>query len=98
MPLEDHLLTESRNPRSEAIDTLSPAEIVRLMNSEDARVVEAVAAESEPMRGRSSGRRTGSVSGGRLVYVGAGPRAGWASSTPPSARRPSARPPRWWSG
>ena len=47
MPLEDHLLTESRNPLSEAIDTLAPSEIVHLMNAEDARVVEAVAAEAE---------------------------------------------------
>ena len=47
MVLEDHLLTESRNPHSESIDTLSPREIVRLMNAEDARVVEAVGAEAE---------------------------------------------------
>ena len=47
MPLEDHLLTESRNPRSESIDTLSSLEIVRLINSEDAKVVEAVEAEAE---------------------------------------------------
>ena len=46
MSLEDHLLTESRNPRSESIDALNPLEIVRLMNSEDARVVEAVGAEA----------------------------------------------------
>ena len=47
MTLEDHLLTESRNPRSESIDTLSPLEIVGLINSEDAKVVEAVGAEAE---------------------------------------------------
>ena len=47
MTLEDHLLTESRNPRSESIDTLSSLEIVRLINSEDAKVVEAVGAEAE---------------------------------------------------
>ena len=47
MPLEDHLLTESHNPRSESIDTLSSLEIVELMNSEDAKVVEAVEAEAQ---------------------------------------------------
>ena len=47
MALEDHLLTESLNPRSESIDTLTPVEIVRLMNSEDARVVAAVGEEAE---------------------------------------------------
>ena len=49
MTLEDHLLTEARNPRSEAIDTLDAAEIVALMNAEDARVVEAVRAEAAPI-------------------------------------------------
>ena len=72
MPLEDHLLTESRNPRSEAIDTLSPAEIVRLMNAEDARVVEAVAAESEPIARAIEWAADRLRQGGRLVYVGAG--------------------------
>src|SRR5215468_3161127 len=72
VPLEDHLLTESRNPRSEAIDTLSPAEIVRLMNSEDARVVDAVAAESESIARAIEWAADRFRRGGRLVYVGAG--------------------------
>src|SRR5215471_11567935 len=72
VPLEDHLLTESRNPRSEAIDTLSPAEIVRLMNAEDARVVEAVAAESESIARAIEWAADRFRRGGRLVYVGAG--------------------------
>ena len=72
MPLEDHLLTESRNPRSEAIDTLSPAEIVRLMNAEDARVVEAVAAESGSIARAIEWAADRFRRGGRLVYVGAG--------------------------
>ena len=37
MALADDLLTESRNPRSESIDTLTALEFVRLMNSEDAQ-------------------------------------------------------------
>ena len=32
MTLEDHLLTEARNPASEGIDTLDATGIVRLMN------------------------------------------------------------------
>jgi N-acetylmuramic acid 6-phosphate etherase len=72
MAPEDHLLTEARNPASEAIDALSPAEIVALMNAEDAKVVAAVAAEAERIAlaiGRAADcfRR-----GGRLIYVGAG--------------------------
>ena len=72
MTLEDHLLTESRNPRSESIDTLSPLEIVRLMNSEDANVVEAVGAEAEPIAQAIEWAADRLRRGGRLVYVGAG--------------------------
>jgi N-acetylmuramic acid 6-phosphate etherase len=72
MALEDHLLTEARNPASEAIDALAPAEIVALMNAEDAKVVAAVAAETDRIaraieRAAESFRR-----GGRLIYIGAG--------------------------
>ena len=59
LPLEDHLLTESRNPHSESIDAMNPLEIVRLMNAEDAKVVEAVGAEADSIARRSSGPRTG---------------------------------------
>src|SRR6516162_9598737 len=72
VPLEDHLLTESRNPRSEAIDTLSPSEIVRLMNAEDARVVEAVAAESVAIARAIEWATDRFRRGGRLIHVGAG--------------------------
>ena len=34
----DARLTERRNPRSERLDTLSPAEIVDLINAEDAGI------------------------------------------------------------
>jgi len=72
MTLEDHLLTEARNPLSEGIDALDPLRIAALMNAEDARVVEAVRAEL-PAVARAIGwaaERFGR--GGRLVYVGAG--------------------------
>ena len=72
MTLEDHLLTESRNPHSESIDTLSPLEIVRLMNSEDAKVVEAVGAEAESIARAIEWAADRFRRGGRLIYVGAG--------------------------
>lgn len=72
MPLEDHLLTESRNPLSEAIDTLSPSEIVRLMNAEDARVVAAVSAESDAIATAIEWAAERLRRGGRVIYVGAG--------------------------
>ncbi len=66
------LTTEGRNPASLEIDRLSPLEIVRLMNAEDARVAETV--------GREAGSLAEAVEivaerlgrGGRLIYVGAG--------------------------
>ena len=72
MALEDHLLTESRNPHSESIDTLSPIKIVRLMNSEDAGVVEAVGAEASSIARAIEWASDRFRRGGRLIYVGAG--------------------------
>jgi N-acetylmuramic acid 6-phosphate etherase len=72
MTLEDHLLTESLNPCSESIDTLSPQEIVRLMNAEDAKVVEAVGAEAESIARAIEWTADRLRRGGRLVYIGAG--------------------------
>jgi N-acetylmuramic acid 6-phosphate etherase len=72
VPLEDHLLTESRNPHSESIDALGPLEIVRLMNSEDAKVVEAVGAEAESIARAIAWAADRFRRGGRLIYVGAG--------------------------
>jgi N-acetylmuramic acid 6-phosphate etherase len=72
MTLEDHLLTESRNPRSESIDTLTPLEIVRLMNIEDATVVESVGAVAESIARAIEWAADRLRRGGRLIYVGAG--------------------------
>jgi N-acetylmuramic acid 6-phosphate etherase len=64
--------TEARNPASEQIDTLSPLEIVRLMNAEDAKVPEAVGRQAEPIA-RAIEVIAGRLrNGGRLVYIGAG--------------------------
>jgi N-acetylmuramic acid 6-phosphate etherase len=66
------LTTEARNPASEKIDTLSPLEIVRLMNAEDARVAEAVGREAEPIARAVEIIADRLRSGGRLIYIGAG--------------------------
>jgi N-acetylmuramic acid 6-phosphate etherase len=68
----DRLTTESRNPASEAIDRLSAAEIVRLMNSQDAGVAEAVGRQSEPIARAIEVIAARLRVGGRLVYLGAG--------------------------
>ncbi len=72
MALEDHLTTESRNPLSESIDTLSAAEIVALMSVEDEKVVAAVRAESIAIATAIEWTAERFGRGGRLIYVGAG--------------------------
>ena len=64
--------TEGRNPASEAIDSLSALEIVRLMNSEDACVAEAVGCEAEPIALAIEVIADRLRGGGRLIYIGAG--------------------------
>lgn len=64
--------TEARNPASEKIDTLSPLEIVRLMNAEDARVPEAVGREAERIARGVEIIADRLRVGGRLIYMGAG--------------------------
>jgi N-acetylmuramic acid 6-phosphate etherase len=72
LPLEDHLLTESRNPHSESIDAMSPLDIVRLMNAEDAKLVEAVGAEADSISRAIEWAADRFRRGGRLIYAGAG--------------------------
>jgi N-acetylmuramic acid 6-phosphate etherase len=66
------MTTEARNPASEKIDTLSPLEIVRLMNAEDARVAEAVGREAEAIARAVDVIANRIRAGGRLIYIGAG--------------------------
>jgi N-acetylmuramic acid 6-phosphate etherase len=72
MTLEDQLLTESHNPGSESIDALSPLEVVRLMNSEDMKVVEAIRLEAAAIAKAIQWAADRLRRGGRLIYVGAG--------------------------
>jgi N-acetylmuramic acid 6-phosphate etherase len=66
------LATEQRNPAAANIDCLSPLEIVRLMNAEDATVARAVEAELPHVAAAIEGIAARLRRGGRLVYVGAG--------------------------
>jgi N-acetylmuramic acid 6-phosphate etherase len=72
MSLEDHLLTEARNPDSAEIDQLDAAGIVALMNAEDAKVVAAVGAEAGSIARAIEWTTERFRRGGRLIYVGAG--------------------------
>lgn len=71
-PVLASLTTEGVNPLSAAIDAMSPLEIVRLMNEEDARIAAAVAAESESIARAVEVIADRLRKGGRLVYFGAG--------------------------
>lgn len=67
-----HLTTESRNPASEHLDSMTAAELVKLMNDEDAKVAAAVATQSEPITRAIEAIAERLRRGGRLVYIGAG--------------------------
>lgn len=68
----DHLTTEAVNAGSARIDTFSAAEIVRLMNAEDAATVEAVAREADRIALAVDTVAHAFRHGGRLIYMGAG--------------------------
>lgn len=89
-----HLTTEARNPVSTHIDTLSAAEIVRLMNSQDATIAAAVEKVAEPIANAVEIIADRFRSGGRLIYMGAGTsgRLGVldASECPPTFSTPPA--------
>jgi N-acetylmuramic acid 6-phosphate etherase len=68
----EHLTTEARNPLSEDLDGLSALEIVRLINSEDAKVAAAVAQETDAIAKAIDVIAARLERGGRLIYIGAG--------------------------
>lgn len=65
-------ITESGNPASAQVDALTPLEIVRLINAEDAKVSAAVALEEHAIAAAITLITAALRSGGRLVYIGAG--------------------------
>jgi N-acetylmuramic acid 6-phosphate etherase len=68
----DPRITERRNPRTASIDLASPAEIVALINAEDAGVPAAVAAQAGPIARAVEVAEQTFRNGGRLFYAGAG--------------------------
>ncbi|MFG0262260.1 MAG: hypothetical protein ACF788_07705, partial [Novipirellula sp. JB048] len=88
-----NLTTESRNPRSSKIDTLSALEIVRLMNEQDALIAAAVATQAESIAAAIDVIADRFRGGGRLIYMGAGTsgRLGVldASECPPTFNTPA---------
>jgi N-acetylmuramic acid 6-phosphate etherase len=68
----DKLTTEASNPASERLDSLSPREIVELINSEDAKIADAVAQQADAIAKGIEIIANRLQHGGRLVYIGAG--------------------------
>src|SRR5690242_689177 len=68
----DQLQTEARNPASAELDELTPLQLVRLMNAEDAKVTSAVASQAEAIARAVEVITDRLRTGGRLVYIGAG--------------------------
>ena len=66
------LLTEQANPASAQIDKLSTADMLHVINSEDAGVALAVAAEIPNIARAVDAISTAFQAGGRLFYIGAG--------------------------
>lgn len=68
----ENLTTEASNPASEFLDRLSPLEIVRLINSEDAKIADAVDEQAEQIAKAIEVIANRLQHGGRLIYIGAG--------------------------
>jgi N-acetylmuramic acid 6-phosphate etherase len=68
----DRLQTEAHNPASANLDELTPLEIVRLMNREDGRAVDAVGSQADVITQAIDVIAECLRGGGRLVYGGAG--------------------------
>src|SRR5947209_20253753 len=68
----EHLLTEQPNPASEGIDARSTEEILRIINSEDRKVAEAVGSELPAIARAVDALVASFERGGRLFYIGAG--------------------------
>jgi N-acetylmuramic acid 6-phosphate etherase len=68
----DHLKTESRNPKTLNLDTMSTLEILRVMNEEDQRVIDTIKEALPKIEGAVQLVIDALNNGGRLIYMGAG--------------------------
>ena len=83
-------ITESVNPATATIDSLSTRMIVAAIQAEDAKVAVAVAAVGDAIAQLVDVATERMQRGGRLIYVGAGTSAGWGCWMPPSVHPPLA--------
>lgn len=67
-----NLTTEQRNPATMHIDRMTPLEMVKTINAEDAKIAAAVGTQDEQIAQVVTAGAQRYAQGGRLVYVGAG--------------------------
>jgi N-acetylmuramic acid 6-phosphate etherase len=72
MPRLEKLLTEQPNPASDSIDALPTEAVLRIINSEDHKVAEAVERELPAIARAVDAIVAAFQNGGRLFYIGAG--------------------------
>lgn len=90
------LPTERRNPATTHIDTVSTLEMVAMLQRENLRAVAAVG-EILPQIAQAVDQVAAALeAGGRLIYMGAAPLAGWVCWTQRSVRPPSGWIRGWW--
>jgi N-acetylmuramic acid 6-phosphate etherase len=70
--MHENLTTEAANPDSADLDKLSSIELVRLINTEDAKIAAAVAEQTEVIAAAVDLIAASLADGGRLIYLGAG--------------------------
>jgi N-acetylmuramic acid 6-phosphate etherase len=66
------LLTESRNPRSRRLDTMSTGQVVGLLLDEDRRAIMAAARQRKAITRAAVRAASALEAGGRIVFLGAG--------------------------
>lgn len=64
--------TESRNEKTTSLDTMSPLEIVTIMNQEDAHVITAVNSQLDKIAQVAAWGTEALYNNGRIIYMGAG--------------------------
>lgn len=68
----DNLITESQNENSKNIDSLSTIDMVNIINSEDAKITEAIKKENINLAKAIDEISKRYINGGRIIYIGAG--------------------------
>ena len=67
-----NMSTETRNPNTMLLDTMTPLEIVTAMNQEDARIAQVIQPELPHVAQCVVWGIASIQSGGRIIYMGAG--------------------------